>query len=228
MNLPPQQKPASLESQVNQEVLAEFQQHCRYQCIGITGGIATGKSEVAKLISSRGYLVIDADQLSRKAVQKGTVGLQAITQRFGPAVLTESGELDRASLRQLISQNPDAKQQLEEILHPEIKKLHYLEWKGKAAKQSIWFYEAALIFETNSQERLLEVWLCDCTTDIQIQRLMHRDKCSREQAENMLRIQMPRQAKISKAKLVLNTEKPKIELEKIISQNIERIEKELH
>jgi dephospho-CoA kinase len=88
--------------------------------VGLTGGIASGKSTVARLLAARGAVVLDADELARRAVDPGTPGLAKVIERFGPAVLAGDGSLDRRMLSALVFADPKARKDLEAIVHPEV------------------------------------------------------------------------------------------------------------
>ena len=173
------------------------------------GGIATGKSLVAKHIRQLGHLVIDADQVSRLVVEPGHKGLKQILETFGPEVLTGEGRLDRSKMREIIFNNPKAKSQLESILHPLIQTetQSILEEKGLIVAPSFWFYEASLLFEKNRQDDFREIWVTYCDRQEQLQRLVSRDKCSMEQAEKILSSQLPALEKAQQADLVIDTNK---------------------
>ena len=117
--------------------------------VGLTGGIASGKSSVASLWESLGAEVIDADQLAREVVQPGSTGLAEIEEAFGTAVITESGELDRTKLAQLVFQSSELRKKLENITHSRIKKL--AEQRLANSKAEITVYVIPLLVESQSE-----------------------------------------------------------------------------
>lgn len=160
--------------------------------IGLTGGIATGKSSVALFFTERGIPVIDADQLARYAVLPGSPALEQIITLFGREVLTRDGELDRKRLGELIFSNPEKRRRLEDILHPEIRKLaeERIAQAAEAGHQRL-IYMAPLLIEAGATERVDDIWVVTVRPEIQLDRLMLRDGITREQAQRMVESQMP-------------------------------------
>lgn len=160
--------------------------------IGLTGGIATGKSSVALFFTERGIPVIDADQLARDAVLPGSPALDQIVSLFGPEMLTHDGLLDRKRLGALIFSNPVKRRQLETILHPEIRKRaeELISQAAEAGHQRL-IYMAPLLIEAGATDRVDAVWVVTVRPEIQLERLMRRDGISREQAEQLIGSQMP-------------------------------------
>lgn len=176
--------------------------------IGLTGGIATGKSTIASMLKARGYTVIDADLLAREVVAPGSPGLAAIASAFGQGVLDAQGQLDRARMRTLVFGDAAARRRLEAITHPLIqqalaKKMQTL---GLLDQPRVFFYEAALLFEIGAQGRFRAVWATHCAPSTQIQRLCARDRLDREAAANILASQMPAEDKARLADYALATD----------------------
>lgn len=178
--------------------------------IGLTGGVATGKSTAARIIREAGYVVVDADQLSRQAVEPGTEGLAAVVREFGNEVLDESGALDRARLRRRVFSDPASRKKLEGILHPRIAQLseQALEREGLFANPRFWFYEAALLFETGGAVGFHSVWVTYCPYATQIERLQARNNLSRKEAQQIVDQQMPAEEKRARANFVIDTSAP--------------------
>ena len=160
--------------------------------IGLTGGIATGKSSVALFFAERGIPVIDADQLARDAVLPGSPALEQIVSLFGPEMLTRDGKLDRKRLGELIFSDPEKRRQLEGILHPEIQKMaeERIAHAAAAGHQRL-IYIAPLLIEAGATERVDEIWVVTVRPEIQLERLMRRDGINCEQARRMVDSQMP-------------------------------------
>ncbi len=153
--------------------------------IGITGGIASGKSAVADL--TPGYPHIDADQIAREVVEPGQPGLTAVVAEFGRDILAADGSLDRAKLRGLIARDEDARQRLNGIMHPLIRaaiqeKLARLAKEGVAAA----FVSAALMIETGSFRQYDAVILVTAPFETRLQRLTARDGMSEEAARGLM------------------------------------------
>ncbi len=178
--------------------------------IALTGGIATGKSTLAKILRDKGFTVIDADELAHRVVMPGLPALAAIVQTFGPNILDSTGHLDRKNLRNIIFADADARAKLDAIMHPAIRQeLHEeLARKGLDKKPNIFFYEAALIFETGSQKHFREVWATHCPRSMQLDRLEHQRGVPRAVAEKMLAGQMDASAKAAMANLAFDTAAP--------------------
>lgn len=160
--------------------------------IGLTGGIATGKSTVARFFTERGIPVIDADQLARDAVLPGTPALMKIVSLFGREILTHDGLLDRKLLGTIIFSDPEKRRQLEDILHPEIRKRaeeHIAQAAADGHKRLI--YMAPLLIEAGATDRVDDIWVVTVRPGVQLERLMRRDGISREQAQQLVDSQMP-------------------------------------
>ena len=160
--------------------------------IGLTGGIATGKSTVARFFTERGIPVIDADQLARDAVLPESPALMKIISLFGSDVLKHEGLLDRKLLGTIIFSEPEKRRQLEEILHPEIRKRAEEQIAQAAANgHKRLIYMAPLLIEAGATDRVDDIWVVTVRPDVQLERLMRRDGISREQAQQLVESQMP-------------------------------------
>ena len=182
--------------------------------IGLTGGIASGKSSAAHLFEKLGAAVIDADQLAREVVQPGEEALAQIVANFGEKVLNPDGTLNRATLGEIVFADPAARRTLEGITHPAIKKraeerLQRLKEAGTGAA----FYVAPLIFEAGITSRVHEVWVVYLDRETQLERLMARDGLSREAALSRIASQMPMEEKKRLGKVVIDNRGSKEELE---------------
>jgi dephospho-CoA kinase len=190
------------------------------QAVGLTGGIATGKSHIAKILAQKGYTVIDADQLSREVVAQGTTGLAKLTDTFGGIILDEQGCLNRRLLREKLSSSPDFKLKLESIMHP----LIYGELEKKVnqlitpATLKPWFYEASLLVEVGRHKDFLELWVCHCPESVQLERLQKRDHHTIEEAKRIVAAQMPQSDKLLVADFVLQTS----DAERALSEKIDQ------
>ncbi|HIJ97094.1 MAG TPA: dephospho-CoA kinase [Desulfuromonadales bacterium] len=173
--------------------------------IGLTGGIACGKSSVATFLRERGVPVIDADQLSREAVQPGSPALERIAALFGADVLTADGELDRAQVGAIIFADAGKRQQLEAILHPQIRKLadERIAHAVSAGHRRL-VYMAPLLIEAGVSDRVDEIWVVTVADEIQLERLMERDHLSRDQALQRVASQMPLAEKALYGKVVID------------------------
>ena len=164
----------------------------KIRIIGLTGGIATGKSSVAAFFLQKGIPVIDADQLARDAVLPGSAGLAAIVTLFGREFLTENGDLDRKRLGAHIFSDPEKRRRLESILHPEIRKIaeERISQAATAGHHRL-IYMAPLLIEAGVTDRVDDIWVVTVRPEIQLERLMHRDGIGRAQAQQIINSQMP-------------------------------------
>ena len=176
--------------------------------IGLTGGIASGKSTVAQRFAELGVPVIDADAASRAVVAPGTSGFKQVFERFGPCVLAGNGELDRRALRDLIFTDARARRDLEGILHPLIRA--HMEESAAAAQGPYLVMAIPLLVEGDSQykggsrDRVDRVLVVDVDEELQLERVMARDGSSLEQASAILGAQAPRATRLAAADDVLS------------------------
>mgnify|MGYP001396858499 CR=1 FL=1 len=181
----------------------------------LTGGIASGKSLVAAQLKQAGIPVVDADQLSRDVVNKGTPGLKAITAFFGKNVLTTDGSLDRTKMGEIVFNNPKKRKELELILHPLIAQAGLVALENlEAAGHPYAIYEAALIFENDLEEAFDATLLVTTTPQEQIQRLQIRDTLSKQDAQKRIESQMSLSEKERRASFVIHNRGTKEELQK--------------
>jgi dephospho-CoA kinase len=173
--------------------------------IGLTGGIASGKSTVTQRFAELGVPVIDADVASRSVVEPGTPGLAQIVQRFGAGVLDADGHLDRRALRALIFNDPTSRLALDAILHPLIRA--QMEREAAGAKGPYVVMAIPLLVEGGTaRKRVDRVLVVDADEALQIQRLQARDGSSEEQARAILASQATRAARVGQADdVLLNT-----------------------
>lgn len=173
--------------------------------IGLTGGIASGKSSVARLLERLGAAVIDADQLARDAVLPGTPAHAAIVAEFGENILLDDGTLDREALGTTVFRDPEARRRLEAIVHPAIRRLAEVRLQQLRDKGvEIAVYMAPLLIEAGAVERVDEVWVVYLDRTNQLERLMKRDRLSEEDAVRRIESQMPLDVKRLYGKVVID------------------------
>jgi dephospho-CoA kinase len=158
--------------------------------VGLTGGIASGKSTVSKLFQSRGIPVIDADEVAHQVVKKGSVGLQKIVQAFGPEILNKDQELDRQKMAQLVFGKTENLEKLEGIVHPLVqeevrRRRSDLEQQGS----NIVIYDVPLLFEKKLAAQFDGILVIGCDPELQKQRLISRNKITLEEALKRIRSQ---------------------------------------
>lgn len=172
--------------------------------VGLTGGIASGKSTVARLFEALGVPVIDTDLLAREVVAPGQPLLARIAERFGPAVLNADGTLNRPALRAIVFADPAARTDLEQLTHPAIRAL--LEERAAAAKGPYQIHVIPLLTETAGRQNVDRVLVVDCSEALQLRRLQARDGSTEEQARSILAAQASRAARLALADDVIENE----------------------
>ena len=172
--------------------------------IGLTGGIASGKSTVARRFVELGVPVIDADEAARTVVAPGTPGLAQVVQRFGSGVIDGNGTLDRRALRNLIFDDPTSRRDLEALLHPLIRAS--MERSADAVVGPYLVMAIPLLIEGGSRDRVDRVLVVDTDENMQLQRVLSRDGGSLEQARAILASQASRADRLAAADdVLLNT-----------------------
>jgi dephospho-CoA kinase len=160
---------------------------------GLTGGIATGKSTVSAFLEQAGAVIVDADKIARHLVRKGQPAWQKIVDAFGLSILLPDGELDRSRLGEIIFNDPHQKRILNRIVHPEVgsETAVQLAEIEKNQPDSLVILDVPLLIESGMNAGLSEIIVVVIPEPLQIERLMHRDNLSQEQALARMRSQMP-------------------------------------
>lgn len=188
--------------------------------LGLTGNIAGGKSTAAKMFERLGCYTIDTDILSRRVMAKEGLAYPSVVDSFGVDVLDEEGNIDRAVLRKVVFNDDSARKRLEEIVHPAILKTESRlvgEIKGKDDKAII-LTQAALCVETGAYTRFDGLIVVYCEPEEQLKRLMLRDNISREDAEKIIRTQMPIDEKVKYADFIVDNSGTPEETEKDVKR----------
>lgn len=168
--------------------------------IGLTGGIASGKSRVSALFERFGACIVDADLLAREVVQPGSEGLAELVAAFSRAVLAADGTLDRAALRQQIFADPAARQRVDAILHPRIRALSEQRIdEARSTGCDYTIYVVPLLVETGQQARFDRIAVVDVPESVQLARLMARDGGSEADARRILASQASRDERLAVA-----------------------------
>jgi dephospho-CoA kinase len=170
--------------------------------VGLTGGIASGKSMVADELADRGAIIIDADVLAREVVEPGTPALAAIIDRFGAQVLKD-GQLDRARLAQIVFADPRARRDLERIVHPAVR-ARAAELERAAGDAAVVVHVIPLLVETGQDEDFDLVVTVDADHETQIQRLMVRNGFTRPEADSRIAAQASREDRKRASDVVLD------------------------
>jgi dephospho-CoA kinase len=193
--------------------------------VGLTGGIASGKSTVAKILERLGAAVINADALSREVVEPGKDAWKEIIDAFGAGVLQPDQTLDRQKLRTVIFNDSDGRKKLEAIIHPRVRALAEEKIREHpVAGYSIIVYEVPLLFEGNLHEWLRPVILVACDVDTQRARLQERDRLTQTEAQKHIDAQMSLEEKRRLADYVIENDGSLADLEQQVRAVVEKIQ----
>jgi dephospho-CoA kinase len=177
--------------------------------LGLTGGIAAGKSSVAAIFAELGAVLVSADQLAREAVAPGSSTLQALVAAFGPTILTPTGGLDRETLGRLIFADAPARERLNAITHPVIARLAETRLQALRAQQvPLVVYEAPLLFEAGAAGRVDRILVVIATPQLQQERLCTRDRLDPAAAIERIGAQWPQAEKVARADYVIDNSGP--------------------
>jgi dephospho-CoA kinase len=174
--------------------------------VALTGGIATGKTYVATRLREAGVPVVDADALSREVVAPGSPGLAAVRKRFGPDAVRSDGTMDRVRIGHLVFRDKRARQDLEGIIHPAVQKAIDTFFDKLPKKTPFAVADIPLLYETGRDGQFDVVVVAACPREMQIERVLSRDRLSREDAERRLAAQLPIAEKIKRATHVIRTD----------------------
>jgi dephospho-CoA kinase len=172
--------------------------------VGLTGGIASGKSTAAKFFGALGVPILDSDQVAREVVEPGQPPLERLVERFGRGILTPDGHLDRPALRDIVFSDPKARADLENLTHPAIGAA--LEARSAAAGGPYQILVIPLLVEKSLGAHVDRVLVVDCEEELQIRRLHARDGSTRVQAQAILNAQVSRNARLKAADDVIKND----------------------
>ena len=192
----------------------------RFLLVGLTGGIATGKSTVSTMFAHLGAKIVDADLLAREVVMPGQPAHAEIVREFGPDVLQEDGALDRKRLGAIVFGDPDRRRRLEEITHPAIhvRQQRILSVYDEEAFEGIVIWDAALLIESSSARRMDKVVVVVADAATELRRLMARDGFSEEEARRRVASQMPLSEKVKVADYVIDNSGSRAETERRVRE----------
>ena len=193
--------------------------------IGITGGIASGKSTVTEFLRQQGYQVIDADQVVHELQEPGGRLYQALLSTFGPAILQEDGRLDRPKLGAMIFGNTELLAQSSQIQNRIIRE----ELAGRrdmlAETEDIFFMDLPLLFELQYEDWFDQIWLVDVTVETQLSRLMTRNALSQDEAEKRIAAQLSLQEKRKRADVLIDNNGSLEETRQQIRNALQKLER---
>jgi dephospho-CoA kinase len=172
--------------------------------VGLTGGIGSGKSTVARMLEERGAVVFDADALAREAVAPGTPGHDAVVERFGARVLGPGGELDREALASIVFADPAARRDLEAIVHPEVRRLLAEGCEAYRDTDRIVVFGAPLLVETGMHTAFEVLVVVSAPEGAQVERLLRDRGISEDQVRARIAAQAPLEDKLAVADLVID------------------------
>lgn len=171
--------------------------------IGLTGGIASGKSTVAKQLKEHGFVIVDADIASRKAVAKGSKGLAQVVEAFGQEALLD-GEMNRPYIGSIVFQSQEERNKLNGIIHPIVREIMEAEKEAALQQGQHVIMDIPLLFENHLEETVDEVWVVYVPEEIQVDRLMKRNDLTFEEADARIKSQLPIENKKKRADVVID------------------------
>lgn len=194
--------------------------------IGLTGGLATGKTTVAKIFKSFGAIIIDADKIAKEIVKPNFPAWQELKEYFGPKILNDDLSINRKLLAKLIFSNEAHLKKLNEIMHPKI--IHKIKQQIKNAQNSslnrlIIIIDAPLLIEANMLSMIDKLIVVTASETTQIRRLMARNNLSKDEAKKRIYSQIPLFEKVKLADFVIDTDCSKIELKKKVKEVLKEI-----
>ena len=185
--------------------------------IGLTGGVASGKSAVSAVLRDLGAVVIDADEVARDVVAAGTPGLAAVVEEFGPGILTADGELDRPAVASLVFADPGARRRLEAIIHPlvfeEIRRL-----EAEAAEGAVVVHDIPLLAESGRAGSFDAVVVVDAPEELQLERMVRDRGWDRAEAEARISAQASREERLAIATHVVENDGTLAELRRRVEE----------
>lgn len=175
--------------------------------VGLTGNIGSGKSTVAQLLSGRGATIIDADVLSRRAVEVGTAAHAAIVERWGTSILDPNGSIDRAALRRTVFSDPSELEQLNAIVHPEVERMrNVLVEQARRRGDRLVVCDIPLLFERRMTDDFDRIVLVDAPRPVRLDRLVRERGLRETEAMDMIVAQMPAELKRARADHVIDND----------------------
>ncbi len=185
------------------------------QFVGLTGGIGSGKSTVARLLADRGAVVLDADALAREAVDPGTPGFERVVRRFGKQLIeAATGELDRKALAATVFADEQARKDLEAIVHPEVFRLMSERVSALRGTDAVVVFDAPLIVETGFDQVVDVLVVVTASEEEQVARVVRERSMDPEEARARIRAQAPLEAKLARADEVIENDGDLVALER--------------
>jgi dephospho-CoA kinase len=193
--------------------------------IGLTGGIACGKSSAGVILRKLGVKVIDADEIAHRIYLPGTSGFAKVIGEFGPDILDTNGQINRKRLGEIVFQSPEARFKLEGITHPIIiQEVNALIDAAKTENCPLLVVEVPLLFEAGLEEMFDYIWVISAHPDVQLKRLMKRNHLTPEEAAARLAAQLPLSDKEGKADVIVYNNSELYHLEDEIKRLLETVD----
>jgi dephospho-CoA kinase len=191
----------------------------RMLLIGLTGNIGSGKSTVAQLLSERGATIIDADVLSRRAVEVGTAAYRSIAERWGTSILAPDGAIDRSALRRIVFSEPKQLEQLNKIVHPAVERMRVaLVEQARQRGDRVVVCDIPLLFEKKMTGRFDRILLVDAPRPVRLERLVRERGLRETEAMDMIVAQMPAELKRARADFVIDNDDTLTELDRRVAE----------
>lgn len=190
--------------------------------IGLTGNMGTGKSTVAEILATEGFLRLDTDRMGRALLEKGGAACGPVSRWLGPEVLASDGSIDRAALAGIVFADPEKLRFLESIIHPRVA-ARVQEILDQCHRDDPVVLESALLFEAGMEGLADRIWVTRCPRPLQEQRIMERDRISRAQARLRIGAQMSQTEKCRRADAVIRTDVPR----PVLHQAVRRLLRDL-
>lgn len=186
--------------------------------VGLTGGIGSGKSTVARMLAERGAVMFDADAFARRVVEPGTPGFEAVVRRFGDGVLSPDGSLDRAKLAELVFDDDRVRADLEAIVHPAVAQLLQQELEPHRGTDAIIVYESPLLVEAGLYRGWDTVVVVSAPVDVQLERAIEGSGFTEEQVRARMSAQATPEQRAAVANVILDNEGTMEELERQVDR----------
>ncbi|MEZ0580890.1 dephospho-CoA kinase [Nocardioides sp. MH1] len=190
--------------------------------IGLTGGIASGKSTVSALLREHGAVVIDADQLAREVVAKGTPGLEQVVEAFGPEILTPEGEMDRAAVGAIVFADEGRRRVLESIVHPLVFE-RVVELEAAAGADDLVVHDIPLLAESGRADTFDAVLVVDAPAEVQVERMLRDRGWTQEDAESRIAAQATRADRLAVATHVIDNTGTLDDLRRRVTEVVEEL-----
>ncbi|HIW88656.1 MAG TPA: dephospho-CoA kinase [Candidatus Ligilactobacillus excrementipullorum] len=192
--------------------------------LGLTGGIASGKSTVSNYLYEQGAVIVDADVVAREVVEPGTAGLKQLEEQFGPEIIAENGSLDRGALGQIIFNDQAKRELVNDILHPLIKEEMLAQVRAAEQKDvTLVILDIPLLFESHCERFCDSVLVVEIDPQIQLERLMSRNNLTQAEAQARVDSQMDPATRHQLADFVVNNDHEPAETYKQVDQILEDI-----